>query len=340
MLSYPFFLDKLRKIESLSTVLNSKKIFKLYEDVPTRINCNKCQSTTYYKLANIIWPAKINHCIKSHQKYPSEYFTKVILNTNIIDGTIVNKPIMLDSSQIGNFHYIPVYYNKLLIIDALLKQGSQPRYEHNNQNRPTNFVYSEHSGAIAIKNNTVDNIIVYTDTNRIDPTDSKIFLPNNNTESKLYEYLFHTHPNTITYAGRIKEGILYEFPSANDIFNFIKYHREGKAQGSVVVAPEGIYVIRPLRYEAEIKEDPNLYTNLKNMILELEKKSIKKLDGSLSKLSDPDIFHQMVGANFEYIKRYNDFLESYNLYIEYYPREKKNNEWCLRPISLMYVAPN
>jgi hypothetical protein len=346
MLTYPFFLEKLKKVELVSKVLNSDSVSKLVEGQIGRdnqTNCYKCHNTLYYKLSNIIWPSNIGHLMTSHQIYPSEYFSKVILNTTIINGSIVNKPMILNPARVKDFHYVPIYYNKLLIIDALLKQGSSPRYEVKG---PTNsrkqFIYSEHSGAIAIKNNALDNIIVYADTNRTDQNDSEIFLPNDNPESALYEYLFHTHPNTTKYAGRLTEGILYEFPSANDIFNFIKYHLKGKAQGSVVVAPEGIYVIRLRNFEKGIKEDKNLYGGLKDLILELERESIGKLSRvvpKLSDLSDPDVFHQKVGSNLDYVHKYNNFLKNHNLYIEYYPREKKNNEWCLRSIALMYVSP-
>lgn len=157
---------------------------------------------------------------------------------------------------------------------------------------------------------------------------------------KNYEYLFHTHPNTITYAGRFNEGILYEFPSANDVFNFIKFYNEGKAQASIVVAPEGIYVIRPIYYQKKYKINQMVFHSLRKFILKLERlavKKIKSLEPATTNITDADVFHENVGKNFSYIKMYNRFIEPYNLFIEYYPREKKNNEWCLRPINLPYI---
>ena len=34
---------------------------------------------------------------------------------------------------------------------------------------------------------------------------------------------------------------------------------------------------------------------------------------------------------------YNKFIQPNNLFIEFYPREKKNNEWCLRQINLPFI---
>jgi len=325
MMTYSFFFDKLKQIESLVDVISIRKL--------NNTTCSICSKSKYYKLSNIIWSDQLVHIVNFHKTYPSEYFIKVILNTIIINGHIINKPIEISPNRISDFSYISVYYNKLLIIDALLKQGSYPRYE----NYSGQYIYSEHSGALTIKNNIIDNIIIHTNTNRSDPTDQTIFLPNNTSDLINYEYLFHTHPNTKKYAGRINEGVLYEFPSANDIFNYIKYHSEGKTQGSIIIAPEGTYVIRLINFEHKINYDEKLYHDLKNLILELEYQSINKLKKIATKLSDPDIFHKKVASNFTYINQYNKFIEPYNIYVEYYPREKKNNEWCLRPITLMYI---
>ena len=48
------------------------------------------------------------------------------------------------------------------------------------------------------------------------------------------------------YLGMIllKNGILYEFPSISDITHFIEHHNNGKLLGSIIMAPEGIYIIR------------------------------------------------------------------------------------------------
>lgn len=327
MATYPYFMDKLKQIEKIIKPIpaNDQSLIKK--------SCDKCKKNKLYQLGGIQWSNNIKHLIETHESYPSDYFIKVIMNTCIIDNHIVNPPIILNSDQIDRFTYIPLRHNKLLIIDALMHQGSYPRYENNND-----FVYSEHSGGISVKNNIVDNIIVSAKTNRIDADDKTIFLPVNTADLIDYEYLFHTHPNTTTYAGRIKDGVIYEFPSANDIFNFVKYHNEGRAQASLIAAPEGTYLIRPIQYQSQFDVNPNLFYYLRKFILKLEKLAIKKNNAVLDKLSDPDIFHEKVSSNFRYINTYNRFIEPGNLFVEYYPREKKNGEWCLRQVNLPYIS--
>lgn len=307
--NYSFFCDKLKKIESIV-----KK-----DDIGN------------YHLSNILWSNTLINRI-SQGIYPSDFFVKMVLNTEIINNIIINPIWKMAKNMISKFHYVPLHHNKLLIIDALLNQGSFPRYENDGK-----YIYSEHSGVISIKNYVVKNINVSAGTDRTDVADQTIFLPKNSPDFYKYEYLFHTHPNTKTYAGRIDEGIIYEFPSANDIFNFIKYRNEGKVQGSLVATPEGIYVIRTIDYQGKCNANEDLYYDLQRYTLQLEKKAMHKYSSYLDKLHDPDTFHKKVASNYKYINMYNDFIKSENLFIEYYPRIKKNNEWCLQPINLMYM---
>jgi hypothetical protein len=330
MPSYPSFIHKLIQIEKIVKPIKSETLFN-QNQIKDCSNCdNKNES---YQLGNIIWSDDVKHLIESHQSYPSDYFIKIIMNTNIIDDQIVNPPIQLDESMIKKFTYIPLNYNKLLIIDALMHQGSHPRYQKDNE-----FIYSEHSGVMSVKDKMIDNIIVSAESDRTDDSDKTIFLPNNTSIINKYEYIFHTHPNTSMYGGRISEGILYEFPSANDIFNFMKYHNEGKAQASLVVAPEGTYLIRPVIYQKQFDIDPNLYYYLRKFILKLEKKAIKKNKDILSDISDPNIFMKHISSDYHFINHYNKFIEPANIFIEYYPRENKNNEWCLRSMNLPYLS--
>lgn len=320
---YPFFFDKLAQIEELT------KTDKTISDLEKK--CADCQIETSYQLSNIVWSQNVRHLIKEHQSYPSEFFVKVILCTCVLNNQIINPPIILPPAKIKYLTYIYLHYNKLLIIDALMHQGSYPRYENDNR-----YIYSEHCGIITLKNQSVDNIIVSTDSYRTDPYDESIFLPRNGPLFQSAEYIFHTHPNTNSYGGRLAEGIIYEFPSANDVMNFVKYYHNGRAKASLVIAPEGSYVIRPRNY-IKIDIDKEKFHRLRALILQLEKKAIQKYRHLLSQLNDPDIFHQTVGSDYQFINAYNRFLKSSNLHIEYYPREKKNNEWCLRSIYLQYV---
>lgn len=354
---YPFLLNKIITVQKICNKIYTKNILPdnqskcivngidmcpIYTQskINSKKECKKCIIKKLYKLGNIFWSNTLVHKISDHHSYPSEYFVKVILSMVIFNNNIINPPPEINPSCINYFTYIPLHYNKLLIIDALMFQGSFPRYEHNISKGSSNYIYSEHSGVISVKNNTIDNIIVSAETNRLDADDKSIYLPINTKILEDHVYLFHTHPNTKTYGGRIKEGIIYEFPSANDIFNFVKYHNNGKAQASIIIAPEGIYVIRTIRNQKNILINSELYYRLRKFILKLENMAVKKFESWGSKITNPDFFHRNIGSNFTYIKLYNKFIEPYNLFIEYYPRIKKNGEWSLRQINLPYMEKN
>jgi hypothetical protein len=353
---YPFFIDKIKNIQNVSQkIYIEKNDDKYYPDnIPPKNNlqytlcdylnntnnrkCKHCVIKIVYKLANIFWPDNIIHIIKHHKRYPSEYFIKVIINTSVYDEYIINPPIQLENDQISLFDYIPLHYNKLLILDALMHQGSCPRYlKPSNENEK--YIFSEHSGVISISNKVVDSIVISTETNRIDKNDNNIYLPKNIQYFENHEYLFHTHPNTINYGGRINEGILYEFPSSNDILNFIKYHNQGRALSSLIIAPEGIYVIRLIRYQKIISYNLTFFHFFNNFLLRLEKMAIEHIKKyiCIDKLSNPNIFHKYVSRNFKYIRIYNKFIEQINLFVEYYPRIEKNGEWRLQQIYLQYL---
>lgn len=334
MSTYLFFLDKLHLIEQLTPA------YKVNLSRVQPKDCSECRPKICYHLGNIVWDDTIKHKIQTHQSYPSEYFIKVIINTCVIDNTIVNPPIKLRYDQTKYFSYIPLHYNKLLIIDALMHQGSWPRYLVFKNGIGEKYIYSEHSGVITIKNKRVDSIIVSTETDRINMADDNIFLPNNTDMMKEHEYLFHTHPNAQRYGGRLKEGIIYEFPSSNDLLNFIKYYNEGKAQASIIVSPEGIYVVRPVAYTEKYQIPKSFYDDIRKFILKLEAKAIQKLSPFLPYISDPNIFHNKIANDLSFIQIYNKFIEQFNLFIEYYPREKKNGEWCLRQINLPLISSN
>ncbi len=337
---YPFFLTKLDTVEKISKRIINDKLIANY--------CPDCITKKCYQLGNIIWPTNMRHIMNVHKTYPNEYFIKIIINSTIINGTIINPPLQINPSKIKYFCYVILHSNKLLILDALMKQGSYPRYVSGEDIK--RYIYSEHSGAISVENSRVKNIIVSTE-DRIDATDDDIYLPTNSDLLAKHPFLFHTHPITQShktntnqysiqvYAGRLDDGILYEFPSANDIFNFIKYRRHGLAQASIVVAPEGLYVTRPLIFQMDNMVDKSFHKNLQKYILQLEKMAVDKY-GKIVNIQHPDIFHQNVSNDISYIKLYNNFLKKINLYVEYYPRQNKNNEWVLPEIHLPYVHNN
>lgn len=276
-----------------------------------------------YELGPFTWDSNIYT-----ETMPDENFIRFVNNTMVKNNHIINPPI-----KTSKLTYIDLPSNKTMILDAMMHQGSKPAYQYKNK-----FLYSEHSGVITLENGFVDKIIISTNNNRIDPSDETIFLPTNSNLLAEHPYIFHTHPNTNTYAGRLSEGIIYEFPSANDIYNFIKYYNEGLALSSIIIAPEGAYNIRPISATNNLILNANLFYYLRKFINKLELSAIKSLLKSKKNLdlTNPDIFHRYVSSNYRYINLYNKLIAPANIFIEYYPRVKINSEWVIPNIHLQY----
>jgi hypothetical protein len=328
MQDYSFFNDKLKAMQKIASEYQSQN--------SENIICDKCVSKKSYIIGNIVWNDNIIHKIKHHQKYPSNYFANFIAFSHIEKNILHNPPIILNPSEINKFKYIPFNQNKLLIIDALMESGSNRIYNTKDKNK----VYSEHSGGIIIDYDSIDNISVSAETQRINANDPEILLPINNKYMDKQDFLFHTHPNTGGYGGRISQGVLIECPSPSDISNYVSFANDGKVQGSLIVAPEGIYLIRNLSYQNKLKFDDDAYKNLHNNIIDLEREALKKNKKILKKLKNPDVFHKHVSSDYSFINKYNKIIEPYNIFVEYYPRIKENGKWHLPNIHIQYVNKN
>ena len=301
------FLDKLKAIEKVTNKKNDS-----------------------YCLGSVSWESDLMNRIKYDNYMPDAEFVKIINNTIVKKNHLINPPI-----KTNKLSYIDLFTNKTMILDALMQQGSMPKYKYKDK-----YLYSEHSGVITVENGFVDKVIVMTNNNRVDPSDETIFLPTNSNLLAEHPYIFHTHPNTKTYAGRLSDGIIYEFPSANDIFNFIKYYNEGIVCSSIIIAPEGAYVIRPIEATSNLILNANLFYYLRKFVNQLETMAIKKLLKKKIDLTNPDVFHKYVSNNFKYIILYNRLIEPANIFIEYYPRIKVNDEWIIPNIHLQFYQKN
>lgn len=297
--------------------------------------CKKTNSYIIYALGNIIWRSDLRK-LMSRGRYPSDYFIKTVINTNIINDVLTNPPMKITKDDINRVKYVTITHNHLLIMDALMKQGSNKRYQSPLKNK---YLYSEHSGALKLRDYVVDEIVIFTNTDRSDHMDQNILLPNNSINLLNYEFIFHTHPNTDVHGGRIDEGIIYEFPSSNDIFNFVKYHNEGRAEASIIIAPEGCYIIRLRSLNNIVNYNNEDYETIYQLILKLERMAKKDKLHLIDKIKkNEDDFHKYVSHDARYIQMLNRSIKKNNIFIEYYPREKKNNEWHLRPLNLMCLS--
>ena len=227
--------------------------------------------------------------------------------------------------------------NSINVVDALYEIGSNQIYGDKNNiiQKSKKLRFSEHSGFINIQNNKVSDITILNDL-RVDKSDPYIYLPNNTLEALKVNYLFHTHPKTPYIGSRIKNGIIYEFPSVSDILHFIEHHNNGKLLGSIIITPEGIYIIRKNHFDrSHIKIDYDIFID------KLEDTLINCYEFSLSKYSYIDykkhivngninipenIFYNDIAINYNYINLINDELQKYNLFIDYYTRILLNND--------------
>ena len=234
--------------------------------------------------------------------------------------------------------YIKIKRNQLLILDALLDDGSHKIYKGKNKK----YFYSEHFGMLDFNKNGLDKLIVSAKSERIDDDDEDIYFPSDVEEAIDYEFIFHTHPYTAGLT-RVEEGILYEFPSIHDIYHFTNLYNKGKTQGSIIVAPEGLYIIctkdnKKVKYPKSEK----VFNNMIEKSLDIQNKAINEYGKNIK----PDLYYKTIIQNKKYIKMYNDMVNklfSNKIKIKYIPRkyDDKIKKWYLPSfyISLNIIEP-
>jgi len=254
-----------------------------------------------------------------------------------MNRTINLKNILLHSNKITNNKkkHIKLTQNQLYILDTLLNDGGTKQYI----DKQNNLRYSEHSGMFDIANKKIDKIIISATTNREDKDDIEILLPRTDNYDMKYEYIFHTHPPTPYAGARSNEGVLYEFPSINDLYHYAYRYNEGEILGSIVLAPEGMYLIR-IKNNIKYIDYPSVKNEKK-----MHKISSKINDIAIMKYgtdfysSKQQKFYEEVSQDMLYIKKYNNMVKKYfnkNMVVDYYPRiyNRKTGKWDLQPILL------
>jgi hypothetical protein len=107
--------------------------------------------------------------------------------------------------------------------------------------------------------------------------------PKFNGENFPGQYIFHVHPSN--------DNHIFEFPSSNDIFNFMYLHNKRKLKQSIIIAPEGFYSITSLNNKLKYYLDHNVYKKLDRIIEyiyhseEHHNELLKKLNIRLNKLN-------------------------------------------------------
>jgi hypothetical protein len=218
-----------------------------------------------------------------------------------------------------------LHSNNINIIDGIYEEGSYNIFINKNKNlfNTEKLNFSEHSGFILFNADKVDKVVVLNNY-RTDKDDPTIFLPQNTIEALSVNYIFHTHPKTPEIFSRfINDGILYEFPSLNDIYHFIDHHNRGILNGSLVITPEGIYNIRKKNFnEKKIIIDDDIFDNVMNDIyIECNKQAHEKYHKI--KFNENN-FYKHIATNLEFIKKINNILEKFDITIDYICRVKSN----------------
>ena len=329
------FITKL--IEVQNNIFSSK--FKQYDKKEYK-NCLLCDkkniTTGLFSINGMRWEDGVKHYMKKHNIKPSADFIDFIFRYSPVN----EKPKII--ARIKGVHffksnkkYLKIDRNQILIMDALMKHGGYKIYK-DNKNKDV-YRYSEHAGLLDFDNSGLEKIIISGNTTRVDDNDDDIFLPRNMLDAYDYEYIFHTHPPTPKPGGRINIGILYEFPSISDIFHFMDHYNDGETQGSIVIAPEGMYIIRKKEVdEKKIKINENKFFNETNKIMwKCQRESIEKY----GKKFTTSEFYSKISQNRTYIDSINKVIHKYGLHIDYYSRIKDTKKaWIIDTVYLpVYV---
>jgi hypothetical protein len=327
------FINKLKNIEKY-LILNNKFILYPQNLITQCIHDNHTSSKLFY-INNNFWDDNLLHYIICHNIKPSDDFIGLIMSLNIHAGKkIINLPSV--SIVKYNVTYLKLRQNQILIMDALMQHGSyNKKYKDDNTN---SYRYSEHAGLLDFNVNDLEKVIISSTPSRVVDGDETIFLPDNISDAYDYEYFFHTHPATPRPGGRVEDGILYEFPSISDIFHFIEHYNNGVTQGSIIIAPEGMYVIRKNIIDEKniiIKNKNKVFEDLEDHMAIIQTKAIKKY----GKKFTTNTFYSKIAQNIDYIKMLNKKINTYNIHIEYSPRKKnKKGLWLIGSIYLpVYV---
>ena len=280
------------------------------------------------------------HLFTIHNMIDTKFYKKLcndfiqnIENNIDIDISKINLNFKQEKSNNSgiNITWSVLNTNGVNILDGLYEVGSNQIYIEKNKNISESKIsrFSEHSGFIYFEKNKISNITVITGS-RVEPSDPLIFMPLNCLEALKVNYIYHTHPKTPYIGSRIKSGIVYEFPSISDIIHFVEHHNNGKLLGSIIIAPEGIYIIRKnnfdrnpihIDYDIMVGDLEEIFMECYNdSYLQYSKINYKELKiNEEIKLPD-NFFYEEVSINYEYINKINKVLEKYDLFIDYYAR--------------------
>jgi len=240
----------------------------------------------------------------------------------------MHKKIHSKYKYVGNTKVFSIEKNDLFILDALMHDGSQQKYSHNQ----SKLKYSEHGGLLDFDSHGLERIIVTTH-KESDRSDPEIYFPVIGNDVEDYEFMYHTHPPTPLPGSRAKIGIVYEIPSLPDIHTFILTYMEGKTQGSIIISPEGIYIIRALKNKLNVKDYK--LDDMYNQIIHMNYKVAEKYNFDIS----PETYYKHIITNTKLPMKLKELIRKYTnneITIDFIRRKKdKNGNWIVKKILLL-----
>lgn len=320
------FLKKLGNIQKLNN------LHLIYTNPKSCIICGKEEiSTGLYSVNNVRWENGLNHYIEKHNVKPSDEFMHFTFNYGKKGNE--NKTIKVSGKKIStskNISFVKLESDDILIFDALLEHGSRPIYGDKK--------FSEHFGFVDFNEDKIEKIIVSTNKKRLTVQDQNLYYPSDIPDILDYEFMFHTHPSTHGFGGRLEEGVLLEIPSIPDIFHFIDKYNKGKTQGSLIISPEGLYLIQKIPHDGKkinINEK-ELYNSLSHIYNYDQSDFNNKYEDKYGQNISENIFYSEIAQDDSLINSVNTLLNKYSIIIYYYPRQynKKTNNWIIPKVYL------
>jgi hypothetical protein len=275
------------------------------------INCSKCNkkiTINEYKNKNISFNEYDIHNLFCHYEINCDLYEKI--------------------NELNN-NKLKISMNDLNIMDGLYEIGSKKIYiESKLSNNLKDLKYSEHYGYLEILLNNIVKICVL-NKKRIDDNFKDVYMPESNIELFNYEYIFHTHPKFDKLGYR--RLIIFEYPSINDLLHFIDHYNLGVLKRSLIISPEGLYIIKKHKdTNDKIIIDTDIFINkVNNVYLDCEEIIINKY--YLTNITC-DYFYNKIIYDLECLDKINKVLQFFNITIDYYARNNINNNYVLLSI--------
>lgn len=316
--SRDYFAKQLVRMESILTNSGNGKQRTISE------KCKLCDFVSphgyLFNAGSYAWTSILCHYVIEHNVKPPTKFMVCILNLYGIHINVL---------------FARIRTNQMQILDALMESGGRmPRYKEKHE---IDFKYSEHAGILSFRNGLLDRITIVAEKPQVHDNDYDIYIPVINPKKGKYSYIFHTHPPTPMPGDRVDENMLMEFPSTSDIFHFIKFFNNKRIQGSIIIAPEGLYNIhKHIHDDGSIVIDKAFAGKLRKIFDKVQSMMIKKYEKNIS---DMHMYYSIIIRDTEGIRKINKLLGKYNLVIDYFPRQlAKNGNWVIGTVFLPLIS--